>query len=151
MRHDYISQRASRSTLQTAKPTDERLARDFAHETSAVAVAQGMMCYAGAFMSPDGQKALIAGGLTIFGCQHFKMKCCPQDYPLVPLPDIFELDLNTTCWVQAGSSQPYASVCSIAQWALQRPACSASTITLSMRSRADCTEWHNCSICALPG
>ena len=60
-------------------------------------------------MSPDGQKALIAGGLTTCGCEHFRMKRCLQDYPLIPLPDLFELDLNTTCWVQAGSSHLYAS------------------------------------------
>ncbi len=54
-------------------------------------------------MSPDGQKALIAGGVTAFGCEHFKMQRCPQDYGIIPLPDLFELDLTTTCWVQAGS------------------------------------------------
>lgn len=61
-------------------------------------------------MSPDGQKALIAGGCTAYGCEHFKMHRCPQDYPIIPLPDLFELDLNTTCWVQAGLQHPKSPV-----------------------------------------
>ena len=61
------------------------------------------MCCAGAFMSPDGQKALIAGGTTTFHSDHFVTQHGLNDYKYVPLPDLFELDLNTTCWVQASS------------------------------------------------
>ena len=53
-------------------------------------------------MSPDGQKALIAGGLTAFGTEHFELERDPHDPFITPLPDLFELDLNTSCWVQAG-------------------------------------------------
>ena len=51
-------------------------------------------------MSPDVQKALIAGGITAFGCEHFPMKRGHQDFSIVPCPDMFELDMNTKCWVQ---------------------------------------------------
>ena len=54
-------------------------------------------------MSPDGQKALIAGGSTAFGCNHFSMvHKGPQDPDTIPLPDLFELDLDTSCWVPVG-------------------------------------------------
>ncbi len=53
-------------------------------------------------MSPDGQKALIAGGLTAFGSKHIGTKIT-VDQCNVPLPDLFELDLATSCWVQVGS------------------------------------------------
>ena len=52
-------------------------------------------------MSPDGQKALIAGGITAYGCKHFSMERDANDYTAVPCPDIFQLDLNSMCWVQA--------------------------------------------------
>lgn len=52
-------------------------------------------------MSPDGQKALLGGGITAWGSEHFPMKRGPRDYSIVPLPDMFELDLQTMCWVQA--------------------------------------------------
>ena len=53
-------------------------------------------------MSPDGQKALIAGGITAFGSEHL---CKPTSLSGCTelLPDLFELDLNSTCWVQARS------------------------------------------------
>ena len=52
-------------------------------------------------MSPDGQRALLAGGASSHGCQQrFPMKRQPKDEPPKPLPDMFELDLNTMCWVQ---------------------------------------------------
>ena len=54
-------------------------------------------------MSPDGQKALIAGGLTTLDTEHFNLDRDPRDPAMIPLPDLFELDLNTSCWVQAGS------------------------------------------------
>lgn len=53
-------------------------------------------------MSPDGQRALLAGGILSYGCKHFPMKRRPEDYPPKPLPDMFELNLNTMCWVQVG-------------------------------------------------
>ena len=53
-------------------------------------------------MSPDGQKALIAGGLSALGTEHFNLDRDPHDPVMLPLPDLFELDLNTSCWVQAG-------------------------------------------------
>ena len=55
-------------------------------------------------MSPDGQKALIAGGATTFGSAHFLMQPDPHDPVVIHLHDVFELDLIATCWVQAGSS-----------------------------------------------
>ncbi len=55
-------------------------------------------------MSPDGQKALIAGGTTVFGSPHFCMWPDPRDTFVMHLPDLFELDLSDICWVQAGSS-----------------------------------------------
>ena len=63
-------------------------------------------------MSPDGQKALIAGGVTVLAGRHFCMERDPRDPFVIHLPDVFELDLNTTCWVQAGSSaHPYHISC----------------------------------------
>ncbi|CAL5228024.1 g11087 [Coccomyxa viridis] len=53
----------------------------------------------GAFISPDGQKAMVAGGITAFGSEHFSIQISATECS-VPLPDLFELDLNTTCWVQ---------------------------------------------------
>ncbi|CAL5222059.1 g4358 [Coccomyxa viridis] len=54
----------------------------------------------GAFMSPDGQKALIAGGTTAFSCKHFSLaERSPRDARVIALPDLFELDLSTACWV----------------------------------------------------
>ena len=52
-------------------------------------------------MSPDGQKALIAGGATVFGSAHFRMLPDPRDPMGIHLHDVFELDLIATCWVQA--------------------------------------------------
>ena len=52
-------------------------------------------------MSPDGQKALIAGGVTAYGCEHFKMERDRRDFRTFPCPDVFELDLTSMCWVQA--------------------------------------------------
>ena len=63
---------------------------------------QGLHCCAGAFISPDGQKAMVAGGITAFGSEHFGIQISATECS-VPLPDLFELDLNTTCWVQASS------------------------------------------------
>lgn len=52
-------------------------------------------------MSPDGQRALLAGGILSNDCVHFPIR--PRDEPQKPLPDMFELDLNTMCWVQVGA------------------------------------------------
>ena len=70
-----------------------------AHASMPIALLE-QVCCAGAFMSPDGQKALIAGGCTAFVCDHVPMQRDPDEYTCVPLADLFELDLNTTCWVQ---------------------------------------------------
>ena len=67
----------------------------------AIASERRYVLCSGAFMSPDGQKALIAGGVTAYGCEHFKMERDPRDYRTFPCPDVFELDLNSMCWVQA--------------------------------------------------
>ncbi len=40
--------------------------------------------------------------LTAFGTEHFELERDPHDPFITPLPDLFELDLNTSCWVQAG-------------------------------------------------
>lgn len=68
---------------------------------AAIASERRCMLWSGAFLSPDGQKALIAGGVTAYGCKHFKMERDPRDYGTFPCPDVFELDLNSMCWVQA--------------------------------------------------
>ena len=51
-------------------------------------------------MSPGGQQALLAGGTTAFICDHIRVSASPK-YFGIPLPDLFELDLKTTCWIQA--------------------------------------------------
>ena len=62
-------------------------------------------------MSPDGQRALLAGGILSYDCKHFPMKRWPEDYPPKPLPDMFELNLNTMCWVQVGAQCLPCSPC----------------------------------------
>ena len=72
-------------------------------------------------MSLNGQKALIAGGATTFGSAHFCMQPDLRDPIVIHLHDIFELDLTTTCWVQAGSSTfPHPSLCSHQESSFQK-------------------------------
>ncbi len=69
-----------------------------------IVTAMNQVCCAGAFMSPDGQKALIAGGTTAFSCKHFSLaERSPRDARVIALPDLFELDLSTACWVPVSS------------------------------------------------
>ena len=39
-------------------------------------------------MTQDGQKALIAGGLTTLDTEHFNLDRDPRDPAMIPLPDL---------------------------------------------------------------